>query len=185
MRRHQMTSSVAAPRFPRFSWRIRPRLLRTLGTLLTACAASVCGAQPISGYDVVVLAGQSNMVGYHGPIDPKLDASDPRIFQWGRDAMSVATEPLQHPGQTTGTIGLGLTFAKNYANQRLQSGRGVLLVPVAAPGTGFSTECWNPGNTCYETAVRRTTDALASNPNNRVVGFLWLQGEADVYAANA
>ena len=51
----------------------------------TVSAASTAFA----GYDVILLAGQSNMVGRYGPVDATLDATDDRIMQYGYDSQSV------------------------------------------------------------------------------------------------
>lgn len=58
-------------------------------------------AQP--GYDVVLLAGQSNIVGLYGPIDGGIDVGDPRIKQYARSGASSGTlidaiDALYHVG---------------------------------------------------------------------------------------
>lgn len=134
------------------------------------------------GYDVVLLAGQSNMAGYGGYYVPSIDKSDPRIKQWGRAGMVVeATEPLEHPNYpfNLGRIGPGLAFARAYLSD-LPNNRSVLLVPTAQGGTGFANNRWNPGDNQFEPAVTRTLEALAVSPGNCLAGILWSQGESDV-----
>lgn len=141
-----------------------------------------------SGYDVVLLAGQSNMVGYNNDYNPKRDIIDPNVYQWGRfdgnDGIIIpATVGLQHADSNSyinNTVGPGVSFSTAYATSRLiDSKRKLLLVPVAFGGTGFSDKHWRPGDDLFEAAVSRANAALASNAGNRMVAILWLQGETD------
>jgi len=127
--------------------------------------------------------GQSNMVGFSGPIDGVLDAPNGLIQQWGRTSPNdnqviLAQNPLQHVTINSNTIGLAMTFAKEYLGE-LQSDRQILLVPCGANDTGFSNNHWNPGDTTYEAAVTRTNAALASHSGNVLRAILWHQGERD------
>ena len=137
------------------------------------------------GYDLFLLAGQSNMVGRGAPRSATLDATDPMAFQWGRFGASdgriiPATARLEHnDANSLDRVGLGLSFAKAYL-ARTGRARPVLLVPTARGGTGFSANQWNPGDTLFEDAVARANAAMRSHPGNRFVGILWHQGEADV-----
>jgi hypothetical protein len=141
-----------------------------------------------AGFDVILLAGQSNMVGWNHDRDPVLDAPDPRIFQLGlvgthKNQVIAASDPLEHPDGNRG-VGPAMQFAKAYLNS-LPAGRRVLLVPSAFGGTGFSANHWNPGNDLFEQAVARANVAMAKSPNNRFAGILWHQGESDVSAWGA
>lgn len=143
------------------------------------------------GYDVVVLAGQSNMSGRGGAYDAtRYDPIDPRIQQYGTSGafanlISQAVEPLAMIDTPTG-MGPGIVFARWYA-RTIPVNRSVLLVPVALGGTAFEsgTNRWKVthtpiGNNLYETAITQTTAALAAAGSNaRVVAALWLQGETD------
>lgn len=160
---------------------------------------------PSGGFDVVVVAGQSNAVGRGlGAAEepPELLQDEHRIFQLGRfDAADgrviPATSPLQHWGQNPGKNldrrGLALPFARRYV-QTLSPDRGVLLVPVAR---GSSTILlWDREQQPFVHAgmddsgppvlwndlVARTRQALAATPGNRLVAVLWQQGEADINA---
>lgn len=138
-----------------------------------------------TGFDVFLLAGQSNMVGWNSDRDPALDTPDPRIFQLGsagthKNNLIPATDPLEHPSGNRG-VGPAMRFSKAYLDS-LPSGRRVLLVPSAVGATGFSDNRWNPGNDLFEQAVARANIAMAVNPNNRFVAILWHQGETDVPA---
>lgn len=139
------------------------------------------------GYDVILLAGQSNMVGKGNPIDPVLDATDPNVYQYGnnRDIVVVGRDALDHVDEAIGDMGLGMTFAKRYASETLLHGRTVLLVPVADGGTGFNTGYWRSGGVGYINAVNQANAAMIQgNGENRFVGMLWHQGESDSFALN-
>lgn len=167
-------------------------------TQLSATIVEVGGSSFVQqeeyGYDVILLAGQSNTSGRGQGIDTAtLDALDQRIYQLptsGQNAGKIilASEPLQHRDFTTSAgvgIGPGLQFARRYV-ETLPPGRRVLLVCTAKGSTGFGTpvpDSWDPAATTpnlYDSAVRATASALAlGGPGSRLVAALWVQGEAD------
>jgi hypothetical protein len=155
------------------------------------------------GYDVILLAGQSNEVGANSDISPiYLDAADPRIKQYPGNGAYMGKvipgfDPLFHHQASTG-VGHGVTFAKQYLGT-IPRNREVLLVPCAHGATGFTTSSlssppagfngdaggsWDPANgsggvDLYGFAIQQANAAIALNPNNRIVAILWLQGESD------
>ena len=135
----------------------------------------------VVGYDVILLIGQSNMVGRNGPIDPVLDAIDSRIKQYGstRKVLEIAQDPLDHLDETANTVGPGLSLAKHYADNYLQSGREVLIVPAADGGTSFGAGFWRGGGTGYNNAVARASEAISLGVDSRIVMIAWHQGESD------
>ena len=149
-----------------------------------------------SGYDVFLIAGQSNA--YHGEVDtgdtvpdPTLDTSDADILQVGRwdgsnNTVILAEEPLDNIGYLgvrpdADTVAWSLTFAKMYKAQGyLHGDRKIILVPVAEGGSGFADGKWNKGDVNYEDAVARVGVAMAEGAGVNVVkGILWHQGEDD------
>ncbi|AKU94139.1 Phage protein [Labilithrix luteola] len=147
--------------------------------------ADVAAPSPSSGYDVFLLAGQSNMVGRGASFDAALDTPHPAIFQWGRgerDGMIVpAVARLDHNDTALlDRVGMGLSFAKAYYEASQPTPRPILLVPTARGGSSFSAHQWNPGDPLFEDAVLRGNAAMATDPGNRFVAFLWHQGENDV-----
>lgn len=137
-----------------------------------------------SGSDIVLLAGQSNMVGYGAYYNEGFDLTDPRILQLMMTSkLQLATEPLDHPNYpyNIGRVGPGLAFGREYLKD-LPSNRNIILVPAAQGGTGFSDNRWNPGDDLFRDAVSRTRYALDLNPQgNCLVGILWSQGEVDAF----
>ena len=145
----------------------------------------------ISGYDVVVVAGQSNAAGSGEPFSSVLDPPTSLIDQFGAKVRTIraASEPLDFNGNPTG-IGPGLQFARWYTAQ-LAPGRKVLLVPAAKGGTRLcsdSGESWRatrPTPSLYAAAIAQTQEAItaAGAGTHRVVAVLWLQGEADSFVS--
>lgn len=152
------------------------------------------------GFDIVLCAGQSNMVGLNSR-DANIDIADPRVFQFsaysGNSAtyqkITAAVDPLYYPYEVNGVspgVGPASWFSKTYAGM-VPSNRKVLLVPVAQGGmsmvyAGGSEVKWapgNPGGTLYELAISHANAAIAAAvimyPKSRFVGTIWLQGESD------
>jgi hypothetical protein len=139
------------------------------------------------GYDVFLIAGQSNAQGWGTGIDTTVDFSDPRILQYpgsgtNQRTLRLATEPLVHRATEANKIGFGLDFARNYVRV---TNRNVILVPCASPGTGFQDNRWNPGNDLFNYAVENTLLVLALDSKNKLKGILWHQGEQDVGTADS
>lgn len=111
-----------------------------------------------TGHDVILLAGQSNAVGFgDGAVDfTYLDAADPRISQWpgsgtyyGLGRPVAAVDPLfHHQAASAGTVGHALTFCKQY-QRTVPTNRKVLVVPCAHDTTGFTTTSVTPPPTGY------------------------------------
>ncbi|WP_415843911.1 sialate O-acetylesterase, partial [Zobellia nedashkovskayae] len=140
------------------------------------------------GYDIILIAGQSNTHGGTG-YNSTLDASEDRINQFGRNngndyKIVDAVEPLDHHTRSTGKIGFGLTFAKLYKNQLLNSNREILIIPCGKNSTGFKDGDWNKGDLLYNDMIERVTHVLQKYPSSSLKVILWHQGENDVYNKN-
>jgi len=146
----------------------------------------------LTGYDVILLAGQSNIVGGDNTVDGTLDAADSRIFEWPCSGANVGTiqpaiDPLHQAQGVATQVGPGVAFARWWAGQN--PGRKVLLVPAGYGGTGFeassgTTARWkvgySGGTNLYDNAISKTNGALAAaGPGARLAAILWCQGEAD------
>lgn len=147
-----------------------------------------------AGFDIVLCAGQSNMVGYGNTASAAIDCADSRVYQFGSYSSDSATYQLIVSGvdplkNSDGSAGLGpaTAFAKAYAST-IPTNRRVLLVPICVGGTTMvaGTPRWNagsPGGDLYESAISQSNAAIAKAilhyPNSRFVGLIWLQGESD------
>ncbi len=127
--------------------------------------------------DIVIMAGQSNMVGYntqlgdiakrwHNPI------ADAQVWQDGK------WKPLRACGgyQKSG-FGPELSFAHQYA----RPGRRLGIVKLATTGS-FLSKHWHPdiNGGLFDQLVEKVAKAQLAEPC-RLAGFLWVQGEADAY----
>lgn len=169
-----------------------------LGSYLFPVPPTAAGGGGSLAYDIVLLAGQSNMSG-RGVVDATLDAPTAYTFEYGGysadgakyQLITQAVDPLDHPDQGAGlgqALGPGTSFARQYfAN----TGRRVLLIPVAFGGTGLTVgnsnpTTWSPygsSNTQYLFALSQANAAIAAAqlafPGSKFVATLWIQGEAD------
>jgi hypothetical protein len=131
---------------------------------------------PVGVGNVVVLAGQSNMVmlltqrSYTRlgvtALGQRRDPADPQAFAW-------AVDPIHDCAQTTwGSI--WPTFG-----DRVVQGTGapLMLVATAVPTTGLTTGQWLPGGEQFE-AMRAQLD-VATAGQMCASALLWLQGELD------
>ena len=151
--------------------------------------------------DIIVLAGQSNMVGASsGPdLDYSVDMPHPDVLAlngstWSaasvvKGAVSHAHPRMQHQGLNQNGLGPGLALGRYYAENKLQPGRKVLLIAAAKGGTKLTGNSpWNFTGTdgaLAEWALAAAQDAVALNPaHNRVVAVAWSQGESDYGAGS-
>lgn len=155
---------------------------------ISSVALAAAASEGFAGYDVILLIGQSNMVGTARTetTNALLDYTSPRIEQWGQSTSAgtnerpcLAQDPLQHADGLGVGGSLSMSFARWYENG-LAAGRKVLLVPCAWGGTGFSnpntattsiggasvTLNWlanTPGN-LLDLAIKRVNRAMAYHP---------------------
>lgn len=164
-----------------------------LAVVVTAGVSGGVWVHSLQGrpYDVVAILGQSNALGAGKGWQPLgADAPGSGVYQmssWSpvEDLVLPGIDPLLNPQPLAGSIGFGTTFAKEYVDA---TGRDVLLVPVAIGETGFTEAngiTWDPDNSTadtnlYDRSVEQIGDALAKNPDSRLVAVLWHQGEGDV-----
>ncbi len=171
---------------------------------INAFANQNCDENFTGGYDIVVIAGQSNAVGAgRGSVFENSYYTQPSVLsnicQVGRNLnadrsiniIDGGTRELQHVSyQDDGNHGFGQSFARRYSRHLLQSGRKLLIVPVAKGAT--SILAWdhlvqnlsgrNDSRYLYANMITRIHKALRQNPENKLVAVLWQQGEADIMA---
>lgn len=148
-------------------------------------------------FDIIIQAGQSNAEGTGvGPTtEPYTPSSDIFYMLDTRDYLSFgkgdvvikSTDEANSIAPATERIyqnvaygDLSLTFSKDYIKSgRLQEGRKLLIVRAAAGGTGFESGHWKVGDYLYIRMMTLVKFALSLNSENRIVAFLWHQGEND------
>ncbi len=158
----------------------------------------------MEAFDIVIVAGQSNAAGTgvgtaaaeYIPSEEILmltDEANPRFLEnAGGGArfiidyptpmhIAVAEEPVDADGIKRGKF--QLSFGRAYYDKYLQgTGRKLLLIYSGVGGTGFCRKEWGTeGTVLFDRLVSMTAYALSLNPENRLTGFLWHQGECDSF----
>jgi hypothetical protein len=183
-------------------------ILKT-ATPATTVAATATTSATTTAYDIIIVAGQSNSVGfgigsYTEDLQLMTATNTAKVFQLGRfndhnmKIIPVTHDPLEFWGQnetygttTNGKRGSSYPFALRLAATET-TGRKVLVIPAAMGGTSilrwdkvinnFSSSTDPDTTILYDNMLTRVKFALAQNPQNRVVAVIWRQGEADVSA---
>lgn len=130
-------------------------------------------------FHLFVLAGQSNMAG-RGKVAAEDKRVDERVWMFNESRQWVpAVDPLHFDKPKAAGVGLGKTFAIDYANAH--PGVKVGLIPCAVGGSPITA--WRPGGFHDQTkshpwddCVTRVNDAMQSGV---LKGVLWHQGEGD------
>ena len=154
-----------------------------------------------TGYDIFLLAGQSNMAGRgylsladSEPISPW--NADIKMWDHAQGKMVQAKDPIGHQAPlAVGRMGLGMSFANAHMARLRGAGgfpnRKILLVGAAWGGTGFQvnhTHNWTPTGDLAGGAIKRANAAIAAalavEPSSRFQGILWHQGENDIVAGD-
>lgn len=153
-------------------------------------------------FDIIVIAGQSNAEGNGVKKDNEEIVSD-KIFQIA-DKNYIGTKVLDdgkviidmvYPTEIvfdkaherTDANGkkfadFSETFARKYIEGGfLKDGRKVLIIKTAVGGTGFARKEWGVGSILFERLNLMVDYGLKLNKENRIVAFLWHQGEHDSF----
>ena len=129
-------------------------------------------------FDVLIQAGQSNAEGYgFGPVEEPYQPNE-RVWYLNADfTLSVAAEKVTGNEIQTN---FSLSFADRYVKEGLLAeGRTLMIIRAAVGGTGFLSGQWKPEDPLFLRMMELTRTALGLNPENRLVGLLWHQGETD------
>ena len=129
-------------------------------------------------FDVIIQAGQSNAEGTSfGPTDEPYRPND-RVWYLLPDLTVVPAAEIVEENDIRSNF--ALSFAREYMqNGRLAEGRKLLILRTAVGGTGFLDQRWGMTDDLYLRMMDMTREALSLNPANRLVAFLWHQGETD------
>lgn len=143
-------------------------------------------------YDIFIQAGQSNADGYgHGPAecpyvpDERIlyfTAGNPEAGEYypkGEYTIQIAAERPKADGDPEDRVGdFALSFAQKYVEAGLLApDRKLLIVRTAVGGTGFLKHYWQVGDPLYLRMLQMTDYVMNLNPENRLMGLLWHQGE--------
>ncbi|MDR2599861.1 MAG: sialate O-acetylesterase [Oscillospiraceae bacterium] len=129
-------------------------------------------------FDIIIQGGQSNSDGTgHGYVSNPY-YPDGRVWHLNQDfTISIAQERV---------IGnqirsdLSLEFARRYiGDDLLAKDRKLLIIRAAVGGTGFSDNRWGLKDDLYLQMIEMIKTAINLNNENKLVAFLWHQGETD------
>ncbi len=169
---------------------LRPTLLSFAASILLVVPRAALGQEVIlpadrADFHLFLLIGQSNMAG-RGTVEPEDQVPHERVLKLNQaDRWVPATDPLHFDKPSVVGVGLGRTFALDYAQRHRAVTVG--LIPCAAGGSPIAA--WEPGgyhdqtkSHPYDDALRRAKLALQSGT---LRGILWHQGESDSTSARS
>lgn len=132
-------------------------------------------------FDIIIQAGQSNSEGYGFG-----DATQPYIVNenvWylnGDFTIYLASEAV------SGNLiqsNYALSFANQYIEKGLlKGGRKLLILRTSVGGTGFADNRWGLKDDLYLRMMDMIKTSLELGGDNKLVAFLWHQGETDALA---
>lgn len=129
-------------------------------------------------FDIILQAGQSNSQGSGigdalKPFQPSED-----IWYLNNDFTISKAQELVSGNNIVGNF--CLSFASEYVkNEMLGKGRKLLIICAAVGGTGFLDKRWGMQDDLFLRMMEMIKTALSLNSQNRLVAFLWHQGETD------
>ena len=129
-------------------------------------------------FDIIIQAGQSNSYGSgYGLTDKPYEPTE-QVWYLNFDfTVSLATETVVGNDIQSN---FALSFAREYINSgKLEEGRKLLILRCPIGGTGFLDNRWNMTGDLYLRMMEMIPTALSLNEENRLVAFLWHQGETD------
>ncbi len=151
--------------------------------------------------DIIILAGQSNSQGFgvgftDEPYVPSADIlalkneNAPTYVkdESGKDVfvcpesdylIETAQEELNEAGENIACF--ALPFARKYKKCCLTQGRKIVIIKIGVGGTGFAHRQWGVGEPLFERLISMTDAAVSMNKDNKIVAFLWHQGECDAF----
>ena len=130
-------------------------------------------------FDIIVQGGQSNAEGCGlGPIN-EFYTDNPNVLYLNNDlTISIAQERVWEGDRKVNEF--SLSFAKEYIKKgKLRDGRKILILRAAVGGTGWADHRWGMTDDLYLKMLEMIKTALDLNSGNRLVAFLWHQGESD------
>ena len=152
-------------------------------------------------FDIIIQGGQSNAVGYGlGDAEYKFIPNERILYlndtsaQFSGETGISESDPqqpfvaMEARERTVKGISYGdfaLSFADSYIkNGLLAPDRKLLIIKTAVGGTAFILKQWGLQNQLHLRLIDMARFALEQNPKNRIVGFLWHQGESDAERSN-
>lgn len=153
-------------------------------------------------FDIVILAGQSNAEGngiikdnsehvifneQYEMVDQNpffYDETDPKNVKFVCK-MPIETEIRNLQQRLKDGVyynDLSISFVNKYIeNGYLEKNRNILVIKAAVFGSGFTKKLQGVNNILYTRLIEMIDEALSLNKENKIVAFLWHQGEHDAF----
>lgn len=131
-------------------------------------------------FDIVIQAGQSNSegCGLGEATTPFIQSSD--ILYLNNDFTICVAHEAVSGNEIVGNF--SLAFCTKYIESgKLLGGRKLLIIRAAIGGTGFLDSRWGMLDDLYLRMIEMIKTALELNPKNKLVAFLWHQGETEAF----
>ena len=130
-------------------------------------------------FDIIIQGGQSNAEGCGlGPIGEFHVPSANVLYMNNDFTIKIAEERVNENEQKVNEF--SLSFCGEYIKKgRLKDGRKLLVLRCAIGGTGWVDKRWGMNDDLYLKMMAMIKSALELNPGNKLVAFLWHQGEND------
>jgi len=129
-------------------------------------------------FDIFIQGGQSNAEGCGGGFVTDEYVPNENVLYFNNNmTISVAEERIWDGSKTND---FSLSFSREYIrNGKLKNGRKILIIRSAVGGTGWADHRWGMTEDLYLKMMEMTKTALELNSENRLVAFIWHQGETD------
>ncbi len=151
-------------------------------------------------FDIILQAGQSNAEGVgRGAVENPFVPSDRTYELTSKKNVTVVDDNLkieflnepfclsvleESQDGADKIANFSLSFATLYRENFLQRDRDILVIRAAVGGTGFKKGHWTENGVLYLKMLEMIDYALSLNSENRLVAFLWHQGEHDAFEKN-
>ena len=153
-------------------------------------------------FDIIIVAGQSNAEGYGVSFDskPLIIPDAYEIIDKNKYGMklkadgsyddldfvypveTIIRELQERKGDGKYNSDLSLSFADKYRKSKFFSPeRKILVIKTGYGGSGFAFDQHGVGNPLYKRMLDMINVGLSLNKDNRIVAFLWHQGEHDAF----
>ncbi|MCL1858308.1 MAG: sialate O-acetylesterase [Oscillospiraceae bacterium] len=129
-------------------------------------------------YDIIIQGGQSNAEGCGGGFVTDQYIPSENILYMNNDlTISIAEERIWDGNKIND---FSLSFAREYIKSgKLETGRKILIIRSAVGGTGWADHRWGMTEDLYLKMMEMIKASLELNPENKLVAFIWHQGETD------
>ena len=129
-------------------------------------------------FDIIIQGGQSNSEGCGiGFVKDEYIPCENVLYMNNDLTISIAEERIWDKNKVNE---YSLNFSREYIKSgRLGKGRKILVLRSAVGGTGWNDHRWGMTDDLYLKMMEMIKIALAFNSENKIVAFLWHQGEND------